>query len=95
MEIANRFSIAQAGCVTDLSKCRLKGEKASDGIMFKFQERNKTAATVSAAINNAVASAALPAKRMAVLPSIYLKPVIIGTTRFFFLNTRYAATAAI
>ena len=59
--------------MTDLSKCRLKGEKASDGIMFKFQERNKTAATVSAAINNAAASAALPAKRMEVLPSIIFK----------------------
>ena len=81
--------------MTDLSKCSLKGEKASDGIMFKFHERNKTADTVNAAINNAAASAALPAKRMAVLPSIYLKPVIIGRTRFFFLNMRYAATAVI
>ncbi|CWO55571.1 Uncharacterised protein [Neisseria meningitidis] len=53
------------------------------------------AAATSATTDNAAASAALPAKCMEVLPSIYLKPVIIGKTRFFFLNRRYAATAAI
>lgn len=70
-------------------------KRASDGIDVGFQERNKTAAAASAATDNAAASAALPAKRIEVLPSMYLKPVIIGRTRFFFLNTRYAATAAI